>query len=368
MKLKMFLLPVVLTMLVTAAFGQKIQDSYRHYTGKIGNSINVTLDIVIAGNLAEGIYSYSNPQQPDNRKSIQVTGRWDVVEKHLRLEEFGNPDGSAFILSIMGNGLSGTWKPAEQDVELPCTLTEEYGDGSVTFKTYSKALSHTLFPMMKTSPRASYLIVIPEALAGAQPGVLDSINSQISMLYFNRLPKGEGFDKMIETEKSRYFQQYVDQNLDNYTTTDQSNTFCWDKHMSLTVMLNEKYTLSLGVKVYAFTGSGKGMTVKKYLTMSAGTGRRIGLSDLFTGDYKAQIESLILKEIRASFSLGQNESLTEKGFFTENVSITENFYLTSNSIGFCYNPYEIAGSSIGAVEVVIPVSAVAAYLNPDLKL
>lgn len=368
MKLKMFSLPVALMMLVTAATGQKVQDSYRHYTGKIGSAISVTLDIVIAGNLADGIYSYSNPQQPDSRKSIQVNGRWDVVKKQLRLEEFGNPDGSAFVLSITGNGLSGTWKPAEQDVELPCTLTEEYGDGTITFRTYSKALSHTLFPMMKTSPRASYLIVIPEASAGAQPEVLDSINRQVSMLYFNRFQEGEGFDQIIESEKSRYFQQYVDQNLDNYTTTDRSNTFCWDKHMSLSVMVNENYIVSLGVKVYAFTGSGKGMTVKKYMTMSSKTGRRIGLNDLFTGDYKALVESLILKEIKSSFSLGPNESLTDKGFFAENISITENFYLTSNSIGFCYNPYEIAGSSVGAVEVVIPVSAVTAYLNPDFKL
>ncbi|OFY09067.1 MAG: hypothetical protein A2X11_02185 [Bacteroidetes bacterium GWE2_42_24] len=368
MNLKMFSLTVVLTMMGIVSMGQKILDSYHHYTGKIGNSIDVTLDIVIAGNLAEGIYSYSNIQQPDNKKSIQITGRWDVVKKHFRLEEFGNPDGSTFILTKLENGLSGTWKPAEQDVELPCSLAENYNDGSLTFKTYSKALSHTLFPMMKTSPRASYRIVIPEAIAGAQRNVLDSINKQVSLLYFNRLQEGEGFDNIIEAERTRYFQQYVDQNLDNYTTTDQSNTFCWDKHLSLNVMHNENDILSLGVKLYAFTGSGKGMIVKKYLTMSAKTGQRFSLNELFDGDYKGQIENLILNEVKVKFNLGQNELLTEKGFFAENVSVTENFYLTSNSIGFCYNPYEIAGASVGAIEIVIPISSIASYLKPGIKL
>jgi Protein of unknown function (DUF3298) len=45
----------------------------------------------------------------------------------------------------------------------------------------------------------------------------------------------------------------------------------------------------------------------------------------------------------------------------------ENFYVTTAGIGFLYAPYEIKSFADGEVNLLVPFSALNAYLQPGFK-
>jgi hypothetical protein len=342
---------------VRISIAQNFPDGYTHYQGTINNNIPVILDLVSSGNRAEGFYTYSTPEN-NSVKSIRFIGSWDLANQQLTLKEFENPEGSFFQLRLASRGkLEGKWHPGDHVVELESNLEESYPEGSIRLTTHSKALSHTLFPMMKESPRASYLIVCPEAIAGKQREISDSINKKIASLFFNQPVYNESFTKIIEKESKRYFEMYVDQNQDTYSRAERTNTFCWDKHLNLMIFSNAKHILSFGVKQYAFTGSGKGMTVKKVANVSLRSGKTLILNDFITDpDMLSRLNTLINQKIRIQFDLSETENLTNQGFYSETIPTTDNFGITSDAFIFYYNPYEIGNASIGAIEVVVAFS------------
>lgn len=342
---------------------QKLNDRYYHLIGEASDKTSILADITIAGGRVEGICTISNDQITNKSTSFHVSGRCDENLKSITFKESDNPEGSWFSLVMDKVGkFNGIWKPSNRQDSVKCQLMEKYPEGSIQFLTYSKALSHTLFPMLKESPRASYRIVIAEAEKGAGLPALDSVNLRMLDLFFHREKAGERFDSIIKKESDRYFAQYIEQNTDNYTVTDKSNTFCWDKHQTVCVYHNARNILSFGVKNYAFSGSGKGMTVKKYANLSLKDGTSITLEDCFSPGYEPTLSHLIVNEIKRKYLGDVSGSLTEAGFYREEIEPTENFYITANSFVFVYNSYEIATAEVGAVEVVISFSQMSDFL------
>lgn len=344
---------------------QNFPDGYKHYEGTINPDISLILDLVVAGNRAEGVYTYRKDNAMKEYKTIQIAGRWDVVSRSMTLKEYSSAEGSAFEFSMVHgkpDQLEGQWQPTGHEVSLACHVNESYPEGTIRFKTHSKALSYTLFPMMKESPKASYRIVCVEALGGGGLAVSDSVNVWMKRLFFGSEKTTLDFASAIEQESQRYFEHYADQNQDNYTMADKSSTFCWDKHLTINITHNAQQILSFIVKQYAFTGSGKGMTVRKTLCLRSETGKRLLLNDFIPLESdRIKLEEIINQEVRVKYDLGSSVPLTEKGFFADRLPLTENFALTSDQIIFFYNPYEVANATVGSIEISLPVSAIEGF-------
>jgi len=360
----MIALTFLFFVLNACSFGQRITDKYGHYTGMAGSQVNITLDITLAGSRVEGVFSFDRGGDSAQKAgSFLVDGRWDGLKKQLIMRETNNPDGASFVLSSDDFvNYRGWWSSGEDAEKFSCELVESYPAGSIQFLTHSKALSHTLFPMLKESPRASYRVVVTEAELGAPAPILDSVNTHMLGLFFNRKPTGEAFDAIIMNESNRYFTQYADQNTDNYSITDKSNTFSWDKHQTVCIFHNAHNIVSFGVKNYAFSGSGKGMIVKKYANVSLRNGALLSLNDLFSDGFEPVLRQLILKGIKMKYLGNVTESLITAGFYHEEINPTDNFYMTAQELVFVYNPYEMATPEKGAIEVAIPLSQMSDFL------
>ena len=62
---------------------------------------------------------------------------------------------------------------------------------------------------------------------------------------------------------------------------------------------------------------------------------------------------MIDKKLREQYRLGENEPLTDFGFFNDSIEPTNNFYIHPGGIGFFYNVYEIAPFSNGTTDLFI---------------
>lgn len=110
--------------------------------------------------------------------------------------------------------------------------------------------------------------------------------------------------------------------------------------------------LSYMITRSSFTGGAHGSYSTECHTYLLKDGREIKLSDLFSTQMIARLDTAIRTKLYQRYDAVDDNALAEQGFFPENIGTTANFHVTPEGIIFCYNPYEIGCYALGAVEVM----------------
>lgn len=106
----------------------------------------------------------------------------------------------------------------------------------------------------------------------------------------------------------------------------------------------------------AYEGGAHGMATVEYRVFDREAAKVLALADVIP----AQARQLTLKNaveaaLRERYGVPEGQGLTSAGFFSDEIGLTENFFLSDQGIGFLWNPYEIAPYAMGAIEVVVPL-------------
>lgn len=104
------------------------------------------------------------------------------------------------------------------------------------------------------------------------------------------------------------------------------------------------------VNITDFTGGAHNNSVTHAFVFDTRDGSRLTLDDLFVPDFDAALTEIIARHIPESLSEEDVEAL-----FDPAVQPTGNYILTSDSITFIYNPYEIGPWSIGTPSISVPI-------------
>jgi hypothetical protein len=103
-----------------------------------------------------------------------------------------------------------------------------------------------------------------------------------------------------------------------------------------------------------YLGGAHGMREKQYFLFDTVKGKQIGLDELIRKNAHMTLRYLMAAKLREHAGLEKTASLSQGGFFTDLPEIPENFFLTSDGLGFHWDPYEIAPYVTGPVAIVIP--------------
>ncbi len=115
-----------------------------------------------------------------------------------------------------------------------------------------------------------------------------------------------------------------------------------------------------GVTVYYATvdyyeGGAHGMNLLNIMNFDNKSGQRIALSDVLVPGYEQRLNTMLLDKLMEVTQTKSIEELHEMGFLYEmEMFPADNFELTSDSISFLYNQYEIAPYALGRIELTIP--------------
>jgi hypothetical protein len=106
----------------------------------------------------------------------------------------------------------------------------------------------------------------------------------------------------------------------------------------------------------------------KYYTFDLDKMTRISITDLIRSEYQSEVNELLKQQLLKQEDIKSPSQLFELGYFNiENLSVTNNFYLTPKSIIFVYEPYEIACFALGETKIELNFSDIEAYLkDPNL--
>ena len=104
------------------------------------------------------------------------------------------------------------------------------------------------------------------------------------------------------------------------------------------------------VNLTDFTGGAHSNSTTRALVFDVTDGSPVTLDDLFVSDFNDVLTEILNRHVAESLSEEDIEDL-----FEPTVSPTGNYILTSDSITFIYNPYEIGPYSIGTPSVSVPI-------------
>ena len=118
------------------------------------------------------------------------------------------------------------------------------------------------------------------------------------------------------------------------------------------------------VNIVDFTGGAHNNSSTQAFVFDTRDGSRLTLDDLFVPDFDEPLTEIINRHVPESLSEEDFDSL-----FELTVRPTGNYILTSDSITFIYNPYEIGPSSLGTPSISVPLKELkkAGLLSRNLR-
>jgi len=74
---------------------------------------------------------------------------------------------------------------------------------------------------------------------------------------------------------------------------------------------------------------------------------------------------LITKNLAKTYAEETRGNLLEAGFFSDHIELSNEIYITTNGLGFVYQPYEIAPYSFGSIEVFLEKEKILPFLKQN---
>ena len=96
----------------------------------------------------------------------------------------------------------------------------------------------------------------------------------------------------------------------------------------------------------------------KYSTVYLKTKKEMLLHDVLTHDETKKLPILLEKKFREKYKLTEKDKLSKILFFDENKFVNNNYYITTQGIGFQYDPHELAGFTKGLITLYVPFSEI----------
>ncbi|MGC8865181.1 MAG: DUF3298 domain-containing protein [Bacteroidales bacterium] len=245
-----------------------------------------------------------------------------------------------------------------------------WNKGNVPFKVLRLTKKQALIPEIRNSPFASFDVVFPDPQWPANPRIADSIRKALLKIYL-----GEDEIKSIAAQPAlaqrlnQMAHQYQEENRDIYDPEDSSPLLNREFSIRPFIACNTGYVLSVIVDLYAYNGGAHGLEVKRFVNLNLKNGETFQLSHLFDTSNRyiaAKLKELIKTHIKEQYQITSQQSLTEAGFFTDDIELPVEFYLTPSGIGFYYNVYEIAPFSMGPIQVFIPNNEVKTLMGENI--
>ena len=78
------------------------------------------------------------------------------------------------------------------------------------------------------------------------------------------------------------------------------------------------------------------------------------------------MKRLVNAELRRMNGIKDDEPLSQSGFFIDTISLSNDFYLNNDGIGFFYNYYEIAPFSAGTSDIFISFGKFKEFIKPGV--
>ncbi len=333
-------------------------DWFRLMKGTVNDS-PVSVYLYKSGHRYDGFYDFDSLQAP-----VDFSGS-DTIEKgKIVLTTNGEEQADTFILSFDNHSASGTWQPGGQRALQKIALTQVVLPVSFTYvKTDTSVLLNN---KVKESPGAYY-----DAAAVWPTGktaVDEFVKTNIRTLFPDTSRQTDIRPMLRELGKS-----FVADYLDMYSDVLPADiigfpaSYNSDLRYHVGIVFANPHLFTLSLFTSSYTGGAHGNYSTQYRSLDMDNQRVLTLPHILTAAGIRQLRPMLEASFRKQFGLKPSEPLGNAGLFEERILPNENLLITGKGLGFAYSPYEIGPFAMGEIDIVVPYSDLAAYLQPGFK-
>jgi hypothetical protein len=183
-------------------------------------------------------------------------------------------------------------------------------------------------------------------------------------LVWNTLYNGVGPEEYARTLTAYYEAQYAETGISIDARSRPSESMNWEYDEAI---LPEHRTPAVTVisrsREY-YLGGAHGMREKAYFVFSPGEPKQLKISELIREGAGPELRRLTEDALRDYGKLKKGEPLSAGGFFEDSAAAPDNFFITSQGLGFHWDPYDIAPYAMGPIEVILSYEQIKGLLSP----
>jgi len=276
-----------------------------------------------------------------------LKGNWKDTK--IEVTEYNNKEKvtGKFIGELSGNEIKGKWQNADGSKSFDFVIVEEN----------IESFSSTEYYIKKTKN------ITEDCFTEIELGLEYPINSSYS----------DGINKIKETLlKELLSEKYAQQNpqnaiqtfansfiegdatvTDSLTTEEGTDCYTITESRSITAIYNHFGTACFDYSTYEYAGGAHGVGNSSYLIYDIKTGNEITFKDIFNTDKEKELLAMLTLKIRGEDNI------------SDEVTHTENIYITSAGIGFYYNVYEIGSYAEGPTDIILTYNELKPFLKPN---
>jgi hypothetical protein len=256
-----------------------------------------------------------------------------------------------FIALILNScaGMQGSGRINERD---PMLYTTGWygGNGSPKYVTYSRKEELLLVPERRgQSPRLDFLI-----------DTLDILDEPERKLLQQFLYEGLSCQNYVAKKFDRIKADYL--GLKDEAVVNDGRVYDW----SYTEAFDGRVYPSLFVisrSRYTFSGGAHGQNEKTFFVLDRGSLSKVELSDILESGARVLLQNKIDDALRARYHAAPDAPLKSIGFLEDTAGVPDNFFISREGLGFCWNPYEVTPYVMGTIDVVLPYAQIEGLLN-----
>lgn len=341
--------------------------AYYHYLGTVGNK-HAVADVIIANGWVSGTITFPDTRVADGAlKGMIATQRLEGQVDHngiAGIRAFTGNSKAGEYSGIPGETFKGTFRPADGGLAKSFVFNEEYGDGSFRFNGYCLKKDSLLTDSMEI-PKAHFdaMLLLPRDTG------LQALKSNILGAMFGRQPGAIlPDDSVLAYYSNDFYRKFTEANRDIIAS---GHSFNWETLIDSYISINTNGILVYRADNYAYTGGAHGIGITRLMVFDTEAMKPLELKEIFESGYEEKLQKLLEQKYRSTYFLEKDQPLSEAGLFEDHIPVSENFWLTSNSIGFYYNPYELAPYAMGAITISLPYNEVLPLMkidNPVMRL
>ncbi len=185
---------------------------------------------------------------------------------------------------------------------------------------------------------------------------------------YENFSRQEAFEKLKKDYTEDYRAEMTEYYLEDRETKTREELFFYsysydlDKKDSI-VFYNNAF-ISFSNFEYFYSGGSHGMHGTWLYSIDLNSLERIGVDDVFKPETSDELIDVISDKLQQIFT---EFDVDDPTLYLNELTVTDNFYITETGVQFTYNPYEIAPYAVGELDVVITYDEIKDLLLPDFK-
>jgi hypothetical protein len=255
------------------------------------------------------------------------------------------------ILAVMLNSCAGFRDTGHADMSDYAATGWYYDEGLPSnYITYERKEELLLLPEKKRgSPRLDFWV-----------DTLDLLDEPERKLLQNFLYEGLSCQNYVSKLFDKVKADYLEIKDEAIARPGESNNWTYNEtfdgriYPSIFVISRSRYT---------FFGGAHGDNEKTFFVLDRKLLSKVELDDILKDGARVSLQEQIDDSLRARYHAAPDTPLTSIGFLEETAGVPDNFFVSREGLGLCWNPYDIAPYVMGAIDVVLPYADIANLLN-----